>query len=339
MRNLSRRGFLKSVGMAGMGIGLRAVDYRPSLQGGAITNWDGSPMGRILLNVMTAYAEPDWRASATSFLHWNDVVTVQEAVTGNGLYSTNATWLKTEAGYLYSSWVQPVDNQPNNPTVPVGENGAWGMVTVPMTWARGAPADDGPRRQRMFYSTVHRISGMENDYYRVSEIYGGSYWIKAGHVRFIPPEETAPLSPDVPPEDKLIVVRIGEQMLRAYEGDSEVFSARVSTGMPDTPTPAGEFRVRDKRHGQRMTGGLGAGAYNLPGIPWVCYFTASWAATHGCYWHNDYGRRHSNGCVNLPPAAAQWVFRWTTPTADYNAYSTRSNPEAGQPGTRIVVRW
>jgi lipoprotein-anchoring transpeptidase ErfK/SrfK len=118
-----------------------------------------------------------------------------------------------------------------------------------------------------------------------------------------------------------------------------VYAARVATGVPDHPTPHGAFRVLDKRHGQRMTGGLGEGAYNLAGIPWICYFNSTWVATHGCYWHNDYGRRHSNGCVNLLPADAVWVFRWTTPVANYWDFHTAANADAGQPGTRITVRW
>jgi hypothetical protein len=53
--------------------------------------------------------------------------------------------------------------------------------------------------------------------------------------------------------------------------------------------------------------------YNLPGVPWCSYFTAAGAAMHGTYWHNDFGRRNSAGCVNLSPANAKKIFRWTLP--------------------------
>jgi hypothetical protein len=35
---------------------------------------------------------------------------------------------------------------------------------------------------------------------------------------------------------------------------------------------------------------------------------------HGTYWHNDFGKERSHGCVNMTPQAAKWVFRWTLPS-------------------------
>ncbi len=341
---LSRRSFLRAAGLAGLAAGVarhaRAQEGDPPPAPAPIQNWDGSPLGRILLNVMTEYTEPTWRGTPSgTFYYWNNVVPVLGAVSGEGLYSSNSTWLQTPTGYIYSSWVQPVNDLPTNPTVGVPDGGLWAMVSVPVTDVRAGPGDDQPRRQTLYYSTVNRILAAQNDYYLIREIYGYEYWVKAAHMRVIPPEEVAPISAHVPPEEKRLEISIREQMLRAFEGETEVFASRVSTGVAETPTPHGEHRILNKRHGQRMTGGLGAGAYNLAGIPWVCYFSLSWAATHGCYWHNDYGRRHSNGCVNLPPEAAKWVFRWTTPAANYWDFQTRADPDAGQPGTRLIVAW
>src|SRR3990167_5495921 len=33
-------------------------------------------------------------------------------------------------------------------------------------------------------------------------------------------------------------------------------------------------------------------------------------SVHGAYWHNNFGTRRSNGCVNLPLDMAQKVFDW-----------------------------
>jgi lipoprotein-anchoring transpeptidase ErfK/SrfK len=253
------------------------------------------------------------------------------------LYNTNHTWLKTPDGYIYSSWVQPVNEWPLNPTVPVGEGGLWGQITVPKTFTRSGPSDTSYRNRAVYYSSVHRIVAAEADYYKVQEIYGTTYWLRANEVRIIDPGELAPINAHVPPDQKHAYVSLRDQRLRCYEGDALVAEFKVSTGMPGTPTPVGEFAVHDKRIGQRMTGGLGAGAYNLPGIPYICYFTRRWAATHGCYWHNDFGRLHSNGCVNLLPEDAKWFFRWTTPVANYFAFNTKPDANAGMPGTRIEV--
>ncbi len=346
MANLSRRAFLHAALLAGAASprAIRALAQDPTppptpAPPAPAINWDGSPLGRILFNVMTEYQEPSWRAKAVGVYYWNNVVPIKAATSGEGLYATNPTWLQTEKGYIYSSWVQPVNDWPHNPVETIGEGGAWGQVTVPIVDVRTKPRDDAPRRQSLYYSNVNRVTAVENGYYKMKEIYGAEYWIKASMVRIVPPDEVAPLSPDVPPQDKRIEVRIGEQMLYAYEGDTPVYSARISTGIQEHPTPHGTFYVKDKRHGQRMTGGVGGDAYNFAGIPWICYFNSTWVATHGTYWHNDYGRRHSNGCVNLHPETAKWVFRWTTPVANYWDFRTLADSANGQPGTKIIVKW
>jgi hypothetical protein len=53
--------------------------------------------------------------------------------------------------------------------------------------------------------------------------------------------------------------------------------------------------------------------FDLPAIPWDSYLTDSGVAIHGTYWHNDFGHTHSHGCINLSPADAKWIYRWTDP--------------------------
>ncbi|MEJ2150231.1 MAG: L,D-transpeptidase [Chloroflexota bacterium] len=341
---LSRRAFLRSAGLFGSGLLWNphfCYQDPPTPEGEAapapVDHWDGSPLGRVLLDWMTVYAEPSWRAVSVGGLSYDTIVGVHNAIPGEGLYHTNNTWLEVDGGYIYSSWVQPINNIPTNPALEIGEGGAWGTVTVPSAEVRNTPDPEAPVWTRMPYSTVHRVMGLENGLYRIDESYGFNYYMKPGDVRIIAPEEVSPLSPQVPPELKRIEVSIRDQRLRAFEGEQEVYSVPVSTGMPGTPTPVSDFTVLRKRPGHRMAGGLGPGAYNLPGIPYVCYINSNWVALHGCYWHNDYGRMHSNGCINMHPMTAQWVFRWTTPYPNYYAFETVPNAEEGQPGTLVRV--
>jgi lipoprotein-anchoring transpeptidase ErfK/SrfK len=60
-------------------------------------------------------------------------------------------------------------------------------------------------------------------------------------------------------------------------------------------------------------GDVEIGAYDLPGVPWVSFFTGTGVAFHGTYWHNDYGRPLSRGCVNLRSEDAKFIYRWTKP--------------------------
>jgi lipoprotein-anchoring transpeptidase ErfK/SrfK len=85
-------------------------------------------------------------------------------------------------------------------------------------------------------------------------------------------------------------------------------------------TPSGDFMTYFKRPSRHMASGSPAAAtgYDLPGIPWVSYITESGISFHGTYWHNDFGRPRSHGCMNLPSDAARWIYRWTNPTVPYD---------------------
>ena len=120
-------------------------------------------------------------------------------------------------------------------------------------------------------------------------------------------------------EVELLELRLDEQVLVAYEGDQTVFVTRVSSGARfssgDYATPDGRFITNRKRPTRHMAAGDPANptSYDLPGVPWVSYLTKSGISFHGTYWHNDFGRPRSHGCVNLISTAALWVYRWTTP--------------------------
>jgi len=271
---------------------------------------------------------------------FNDVINVLSVeANGYGLYPSNNTWVQTDQGWVYSSWVQPVSYIGENPVVQVGEGGAWGEVSIPIAYSMFEASDDASVRERLFYGQVHRITATVGDYYQITEIYGAVYYIKAAHMRVMSPDEYAPISPDVDPAAKRIEISIRDQRLFAYEGEEQVYETLIASGMPSTPTPFGTYNIFDKRHGTRMTGGMTGGGYNLAGISNVMFFTKRFAALHSCYWHNDYGRRHSNGCVNMFPADVKWMFRWTTPFADFYSFQTQTGAEGQSPGTTIKIGW
>lgn len=105
--------------------------------------------------------------------------------------------------------------------------------------------------------------------------------------------------------EKWIQIDLSEQRLTAYEGETAVFSALVSTGVASMPTPKGEHAIYLKVRSQAM-GGQG---YYLPNVQYVSYFYKDYAL-HGTYWHNNFGHPMSHGCVNLTNDDAQWIFEW-----------------------------
>ncbi len=104
-----------------------------------------------------------------------------------------------------------------------------------------------------------------------------------------------------------ILVDLSEQRLYAYEGDEMVNVFVVSTGVAATPTVTGSFRVYARYRYADMRGP----GYYLPDVPYVMYFYKSYGI-HGTYWHNNFGRPMSHGCVNMRIPDAEWLYNWST---------------------------
>lgn len=109
--------------------------------------------------------------------------------------------------------------------------------------------------------------------------------------------------------ERWIDVNLTTQRLTAYVGQTPVFSTAVSTGIWKYPTVVGTYRIYVKYGSATMSGGSGADYYYLPNVPYVMYFFRGYGL-HGTYWHNNFGRPMSHGCVNLSVADAKWLFNF-----------------------------
>lgn len=135
---------------------------------------------------------------------------------------------------------------------------------------------------------------------------------------------------------KWIEVDLDKQRLYAHDGNQIVYNMAVSTGLPWFPTVTGEFRIWAKLRATRMTGGsVGNGTfYDLPNVPFVQYFYKGYGL-HGTYWHSDFGKPRSHGCVNLSIPDAEKLFYWTNPQVPSDQYSLYNiSPDQA---TRVVV--
>lgn len=121
-----------------------------------------------------------------------------------------------------------------------------------------------------------------------------------------------PRPSSVPRGARWVHVDLATQILTAYNGDDLVFATLVSTGRRRGSTRTGVFQVRRKITYTQMRGG-GRRPYSVEGVPWVLYFDDA-IALHGAYWHDNFGRVMSHGCVNLSITDAKWVFDFM-PTA------------------------
>jgi LysM repeat protein len=116
---------------------------------------------------------------------------------------------------------------------------------------------------------------------------------------------TKPGQPPAGGAGRWIDVNLSAQRLTAYQGNTPVFSALISGGLPRTPTVVGRFKIYTKLVSTRMTGP----GYDLPKVPYTMYFYRGYAI-HGTYWHNNFGRPMSHGCVNMRTSDAAWLFNW-----------------------------
>ena len=106
-----------------------------------------------------------------------------------------------------------------------------------------------------------------------------------------------------------IDINLSSQRATLYENDAVVNSWAVSTGLPGTLTPTGNFKVFAHTRMQDM--GCYEGApYCTKDVPWITWFAPN-IGFHGTYWHNNFGQRMSHGCVNLPINLAKYVYDWS----------------------------
>jgi lipoprotein-anchoring transpeptidase ErfK/SrfK len=320
--SLSRRDFLK---LAGLGL---ASAFMPGLRKAhAASGLLPDQEGRVAEQSIKLFESPSFGSAAINEA-WQDIVLpITDIAISDDEEAHNRVWYKIgEKGYAYSGYIQPVLTRLNEPIYEHPKTGRLAEVTVPYTDARRDPDDEAELAYRLYYETTHwvaeTITNEETNkiWYRLNDDkWGGKkYYVLASHLRIIPEVELMPISPDVSSYKKSIEVRLSQQLVVAYEGSRPVFATRASTGSRFASgkyyTPQGIFKTYYKRPSRHMAAGnLANNGYDLPGVPWVLYITEGGISFHGTYWHNDFGRPRSHGCINLSPLAAKWLYRWTLP--------------------------
>lgn len=315
----------------------------------------GEKLGRVIGGRVKIGLRPDEDSAEVGELFDDQVVPWLREVVGRRPLWQNQRFVETPQGYIYAPNLQPVRNQPNQPLTQLpSAEGMWVEVTVPYVdlllanppprspWLRENP------RPRLYYSQIMWVDQIRLEqgqvWYHVTEKYGSygdHFWADGAAFRPLTAQDLQPISPQV--EDKLVVVRLLHQTLACYEGKTEVYFCRVSTGdlvksqdsqKAKWATPPGKHTIWRKLVSVHMSGGTTGGGYDLPGIGWTTLFSGQGMAIHSTFWHNSYGIPRSHGCVNAAPEDAQWIFRWTLPFVDLEPGDLTVD---GQASTRVLV--
>lgn len=342
----TRREFLKLSALAALSMGTVAA-----------TPWkywdhllsefpDVEKMGRVTQGKVDIRTRPYADAPVTKSIYDDAIVVWQREVVGEvpGGYGSSH-WVETPDGYIYAPRLQPAWNKPNKPfaalpatpanAVPGGTGkGMWAEVSVPyVDIIMRQPISSTIYKERVvkglppriYYSMVVWIDDVEVEsdgkvLYRVNERYGNPgdiYWVPAEAMRPLTADEVAPISPDV--TNKRAVVNLTRQSLACYEGNSEVYYCRVSSGakydykgnpVDKWSTPVGDHPISRKLVSLHMSGETTG---DWPAVAWTTIFAPGGVAVHSTYWHNYFGVPRSHGCVNCAPDDAKFVWRWTYP--------------------------
>jgi lipoprotein-anchoring transpeptidase ErfK/SrfK len=363
-KRLSRKNFIKVVGTGFLGL-----SFFPRLEFSTKSEFPNyERLGRVCIIGKVDIKSAPYEDSETIGVLYEDAVIpwLRDVVAKQPNYNFfNQRWLETLDGYVYATSIQPVKNIPNKPieklfSTSKGE-GMWAEVTVPyanVTLVNGPSSNswvsariDQGLPLRVYYGQIYYIDQIKIDengnvYYRANPNYYGGVdmlWVPAEAMHPILPDEISPINPEI--EDKKIVVDVSRQTLSCYEGDTEVYYCRVSTGakfdMYGNPvekwsTPLGSYLISRKFVSLQMSGGTTGAPYDLPGIGWVSLFATGGVAIHATVWHNDFGTPKSHGCVNTLPEDAKWIFRWSLPQIQYDPGMVDISI-SGEPSTRVNV--
>ncbi len=327
---LSRRAFLKIAALS-------ALAYLPRLP-------QTAPNGRVTAARVAVRTAPSHAADRVRWLYVDRLVTAGAPVPGLTAADGPAPWLPLAANeFVYGGDIQPVATQLQTARLSLPQP-MLGAISVPFTQGRAAPRANSAPTTRLYFDSVHwALEARQAEgqvWYRLwYEQENTSHYIPATHLRLIDPADYAPLPAAEP---RQLIVDTASQQVIAEEAGREVFRARCATGLLvrqadgslQTSTPLGDYTVWLKRPSRHMRAGEQNAGYDLPGVPWFTMFSNHGIGLHGVYWHNEFGRPRSHGCINLSNADALWVYRWTLPLAQATARVTTSHTA----GTAVQVR-
>jgi len=113
--------------------------------------------------------------------------------------------------------------------------------------------------------------------------------------------------------EKSIRVDISEQRLYAYERGRIARDFLISSGLHKFPTPENwstSVKAKIPVKDYKWTYGVNhPDNYHLKNVKYNLNIGGPFYI-HYAYWHNNFGRRMSHGCVNASLADAEWIYNW-----------------------------
>jgi hypothetical protein len=260
-----------------------------------------------------------------------------------GKYSDNRKFVVTLDGRL----IGEEKIKPHYPSpfhgMPIGPDTPFPLAIVRKHDASTYGASANDHGKKLAFREVVPITGKSvlrgQKYFHETK---GGEWLHEDEVAIFDYPKEGPKSFDWK-HTKWIDVSITYQSLTLWEGEKPVYVTLVSTGADGAGDPKttkstirGEFRIDIKHITATMDADDPETRFELRDVPWVQYFEAGYAL-HAAYWHDDFGRMRSHGCVNLSPVDARKIFFWTDPPLPEGWHAVKGVPAMGL-GTWVRVR-
>lgn len=177
---------------------------------------------------------------------------------------------------------------------------------------------------------THNGKDGKPDAYRI----GPAEWVNARDVRVFHPQKPPP---QLKPAERWIDVDLDTQILVAFEGEMPIYATLISSGLKDSATTPGLYRVWLKEAEADMKNLKAEDPYSVATVPWTQFFYPDEdLALHTAYWHDEFGKQRSHGCVNLSPRDARWLYYWSDPQIAPGWTSSTGVVES--PGSVVRVR-
>jgi lipoprotein-anchoring transpeptidase ErfK/SrfK len=147
--------------------------------------------------------------------------------------------------------------------------------------------------------------------------------------------------------DRLIIVSLQTQQMRAYQNGKVIVDTPVTSGRPALPTDVGEMHVVRKDSPWTMKSPWPKGSpdwYPDTPVQMVVWFTSTGEGMHDASWQpagtygpdSQTGPYASHGCIHVPLAAETTLFNWATLGTPVVIYPGDGRPLGEQIGQQSV---
>ena len=206
---ISRREFLKLATAGSLAFALSDLKLDRVLADSPVMQ------GLMTISGVPLYDAPTFNANKI-FNFGKDKVVDITSVDENGEQGNpfNTVWYQVNnEGYTYSGWVLPVETKYQKPLFDIPKSGRVGAVPIPFVDTKKSPYVYADRGYRIYYGSAHWVERVvvtrdeKSIWYEIYDSEVKRYlYVPSYAMRLVPYDELTLLSPEVPQEDKSIIV-------------------------------------------------------------------------------------------------------------------------------------